>query len=122
MSSNTSFELSDGGSIEIEQTGPAAGVTPAGRPHLDRAAASLRQSLDTVVAAASDMIGAFNALPSGPDEVEVQFGVAFDATAGAVVVSGTTGTHLDITLRWKPQPAPPAAAVPPATTTAVAAE
>jgi Trypsin-co-occurring domain 1 len=114
----TTFEISGGGSIQIEQAAPD-GVTQAGRPRLDHAAASLRQSLDSVVGAASDMIEAFNALPSGPEEVEVQFGVSLDATVGAVLVSGTAGTHLDVTLRWRPQPVPSAAASPAATPTPV---
>jgi Trypsin-co-occurring domain 1 len=65
-----------------------------------------------VVGAASDMIEAFNALPSGPEEVEVQFGVSLDSTFGPILVSGTAGTHLDITLRWRPQPTPPTAPAP----------
>ena len=116
MSTPIAFELSGGGSIQVEQASPD-GVTQAGRPRLDHAAATLRQSLGSVVGAASDMIEAFNALPSGPDEVEVQFGVSLDATVGAVLVSGTAATHLDITLRWKPQPIPSAAPVPEATPT-----
>jgi Trypsin-co-occurring domain 1 len=111
VSTRTTFELSGGGSIQIEQAS-ADGVTQAGRPRLEHAAATLRQSLDSVVGAASDMIEAFNALPSGPQEVEVQFGVSLDATVGAVLVSGTAGTHLDVTLRWRPQPVPSAAPAP----------
>jgi Trypsin-co-occurring domain 1 len=60
-------------------------------------------------------------LPSGPEEVEVQFGVSLDATVGAVLVSGTAGTHLDITLRWRPQPIPSAAPAPEITLTPEAA-
>jgi hypothetical protein len=120
VSTRTTFELSNGGSIQIEQVS-ADGVTQAGRPRLDHAAATLRQSLGSVVGAASDMIEAFNALPSGPEEVEVQFGVSLDATVGAVLVSGTAGTHLDITLRWRPQPIPSAVPAPEITLTPEAA-
>jgi hypothetical protein len=113
VSARTAYQLAEGGSILIEQVSPT-GVSEAGRPHLQRAASSLCTSLGPVVAAASDVIAAFSALPAGPEEVEIQFGVELDASAGAVLVSGRTGAHFEVTLRWRPHPASQPAAQAPA--------
>ena len=105
MPARTAFELDNGGTVFIEPAA-GAGVAPAGRSHLERAATSLRESLAPVIGAASDVLTAFAALPAGPEEIEVQFGVMLDATVGAVIVTGTAGAHLDVTLRWRPGAVP----------------
>jgi Trypsin-co-occurring domain 1 len=100
--SRTEFPLASGGTVVVE-TAAATGVAPAGRGGMDRAAETLRDSLKPVIAAASDVIDAFRALPRRPDGVEVRFGVSLDAKVGAVIASGTAGVHLDVTLRWDPE-------------------
>lgn len=39
-----------------------------------------------------------------PDEVTVDFGVKFDAAAGAFLAKAGAGTHLNIKLTWKKPP------------------
>jgi hypothetical protein len=95
------FPLESGGSIVVEGLGTPA-VGPAGRAGIERAAATLRQSLSPVVDAASDVLDAFRALPRKPDDVEVRFGVALDAKFGAILATGSAGVHLEVTLRWSP--------------------
>lgn len=101
MASRIEFPLESGGTVVVEGF-DAPSVGPTGRPGLDRAAASLRASLSPVVAAASDVIDAFHALPRRPDGIEVKFGVALDAKLGAILASGTAGVHLEVTLKWSP--------------------
>lgn len=102
MPARTAFELADGGTVFIEPAG-GAGVSPAGRNHLERASTTLREALNPVIGVASDVLKALAELPVGPEEVEVQFGVVLDATVGAVIVTGTAGAHLDVTLHWRPR-------------------
>jgi hypothetical protein len=87
--------------VLVESRG-GTGVSPAGRAGLEKAAASMRDSLGPVIGAAADMIDAFLALPRRPQEVEVQFGVTLDATVGAIIAGGSAGAHLAVTLRWSP--------------------
>jgi hypothetical protein len=103
LSTRTEFTLANGGTVVVESQGTGAGVTAAGRGRFEKAGESLRDSLDTVVRAAADVMDAFSALPRRPDELEVQFGVSLDGSVGAIIASGTAGVHLDVTLRWSPR-------------------
>jgi len=95
------FPLESGGTIVVEGSGTPA-VGPAGRAGIERAAATLRQSLGPVVDAASDVLDAFRSLPRKPDDIEVRFGVTLDAKFGAILAAGSAGVQLEVTLRWSP--------------------
>jgi hypothetical protein len=102
MTTRTEFTLANGGTVVVESQTAGTGVTAAGRGRLERAGETLRDSLDTVVKAAADVMDAFTALPRRPDELEVEFGVSLEGSAGAIIASGTAGAHLTVTLRWTP--------------------
>lgn len=95
------FPLESGGSIVVDPLGTTA-LETVSRARIERAAATLRQTLTPVANAASDMLGALSAMPRKPDEIEVRFGVALDTTVGAILATGTAGVHLEVTLRWSP--------------------
>ncbi|MGW1611034.1 CU044_2847 family protein [Streptomyces sp. NPDC002285] len=101
------FTLSDGTVVLVAPPARAGtGVVGLGT-RLESAAASLRDALAPVTAAASDVISGFRSLAERPDEVEVTFGVVLDAKLGAVLSSATAGAHLDVTLRWNGNSATP---------------
>ncbi|WP_380281649.1 CU044_2847 family protein [Kitasatospora purpeofusca] len=103
MTTRTEFTLASGGTLVVESEGTGAGVAPAGRGSLERAGATVRDSLHTVVNTASDVIEAFRALPRRPDEIEVKFGVKLDGSIGVILAGGSAGVHFDVTLRWSPE-------------------
>lgn len=98
------FALESGRTVRVESTA-TSGVGPAG--HVDKvvqkAGRTLRESLDSVVDAAEDIMDAFTALPRTPEELEVTFGVSLDAGVNAVIASSKGTAHLEVTLRWKPE-------------------
>lgn len=100
MAELTRFTLGDG--TVIVQTPDPAGVENAGfgRKTVADAAVPLRSALNSVTAAASEVLAGFQAMARQPDEVEIQLGVSFDATFGMVIASASSGAHLDVTLRW----------------------
>ncbi|GAA2264261.1 MULTISPECIES: CU044_2847 family protein [Kitasatospora] len=103
MTTRTEFTLASGGTLVVETEGPGTGVAPAGRGSLERAGATVRDSLHTVVNTASDVIDAFRALPRRPDEIEVKFGVKLDGSVGVILAGGSAGVRFDVTLRWSPE-------------------
>ncbi|MFG2692994.1 CU044_2847 family protein [Kitasatospora sp. NPDC048407] len=102
MTTRTEFTLASGGTLVVESEGTGTGVAPAGRGSLERASATVRDSLHTMVNTASDVIDAFRALPRRPDEIEVKFGVKLDGSVGVILAGGSAGVHFDVTLRWSP--------------------
>ncbi|MER7704062.1 CU044_2847 family protein [Kitasatospora sp. NPDC097605] len=103
MTTRTEFALASGATLVVESEGTGTGVAPAGRGGLERAGATVRDSLHTVVDTASDVIDAFRALPRRPDGIEVKFGVKLDASVGVILAGGSTGVHFEVTLRWSPE-------------------
>jgi hypothetical protein len=100
MTELTSFPLGNDLRVTVE-TPAAPGLAPTGlRPAIIQSEHTLRQALQPVTAAASEVIEKFRDLPSRPDEVEIHFGVKLDGTLGAVIATAGIGTHLGITLRW----------------------
>lgn len=108
MTEMTSFALADGMRVTVA-TPAAPGLTQAGlRSKAVQAEQTLREALRPVTSAAAEVVREFRELPGRPTQVEIQFGVRLDATAGAVIATAGVGTHLDITLRWgaaEPSPA-----------------
>ncbi|MCG6498048.1 CU044_2847 family protein [Kitasatospora sp. A2-31] len=103
MTTRTEFTLASGGTLVVESEDTGAGVAPAGRGSLERAGATVRDSLHTVVNTASDVIEAFRAMPRRPDEIEVKFGVKLDGSVGVILAGGSAGVHFDVMLRWSPE-------------------
>jgi hypothetical protein len=101
MAELTRFTLGDGGTVIVQTQDPARIVDAGrGRKMVADAAVPLREALHGVTAAASDVLAGFKSMVTGPDEVEIQLGVSFDATVGMVIANSSAGGHLDVTLRW----------------------
>jgi Trypsin-co-occurring domain 1 len=98
------FALPDGRLVGVEVT-PAVvrgRVEKVGRLEQQAEAArkSFAKALDDVRAAAGTALERFSSMPSRPDEVEITFGVKFDARAGAVIAETGLSAHLQVKLTW----------------------
>lgn len=105
MTTRIEFPLTSGGVVIVEtRQDQASGVGPAGRldQAMEKASVTLRDSLKPVIDAASDIMDAFQAMASKPEEVEIQFGVSLKAGLNAVIANSSADAHLDVTLRWTP--------------------
>jgi Trypsin-co-occurring domain 1 len=102
------FELAGGRAVAVEvPAGTASFPSPAGVERVGRAGAamqSVKRSFDDALGdvreAASAALAQFRAMPSRPDEVEISFGVKFDARAGAVIAETKVAAHFEVTVRW----------------------
>jgi Trypsin-co-occurring domain 1 len=104
------FELAGGRAVAVEvpaaslpaATMPAGPVERVGRAA--DAAHAVRRTFDDALTdvreAASAALAKFRAMPSSPDEVEISFGVKFDARAGAVIAETKVAAHFEVTVRW----------------------
>jgi hypothetical protein len=100
MSDVIAFTLDDGTTVAVTAPRPE-GTRPVGaRDGLTRAQRTLREALKPVTSAAAQVMDEFRNHTQRPDEVEVSFGVTFDAGIGGIIASSRAGAHLDVTLRW----------------------
>lgn len=76
------------------------GLEEVSRGGVGGALLSLDESLSDVRAFAEHVRLALGDLPDQPAETNVEFGVSFNAKAGAVIVSGGVGANLKVSLRW----------------------
>ena len=109
----TRFTLGDDGAVLVETQDPAVRIEHAGRAgkSVADAVVSLRDALDSVTTAASDVLAGFQSMAHRPDEVEIRLGVNFDAAFGMVIANASAGATLEVTLRWGGEgTAPPPAA------------
>jgi hypothetical protein len=104
--------LAGGGVILVESGEPAGdGPVKAGRAR-DRvhdAAASMQELLTPVTEAAEAVLSQLGG--ARPDELEVEFGIALSAEAGAVITKTAVGGNLKVKMKWR-RDDPPLAAVP----------
>jgi hypothetical protein len=111
------FELGTGGSVAIE-VGPGAGLERVGRGGgtVRDVRASFEEALGDVRDAAAAALAQFQQMPTKPDEVEIAFGVKFDAQAGAIIARAGVEGNLQVTVKWaRPRPPDPAPGAGPAT-------
>jgi hypothetical protein len=109
------FELAGGRAVAVEvgEVGAAAGgVERVGRAGqaFQAAKRSFDEALGDVREAASTALAQFRSMPSRPDEVEITFGVKFDARAGAVIAETKVAAHFEVTVRWTRDDSTPQAA------------
>jgi hypothetical protein len=57
-------------------------------------------AMETVRVTAGSVLDTLNELPERPDDVQVEFGIRFDAAAGAMLAHGPDA-QLKISLTWK---------------------
>lgn len=98
--------VSDGGSILIEVETYARGtgfgkMTEGERAR--KAEAAFGQALDTIRLAATSVIKTLGDVPERPDDVRVEFGIKFDAEAGAMLARGPDA-QLKVSLAWRREP------------------
>ena len=97
-----------GGSAVPGNEGVSTGPVPARRggdpaplgERIVMARESLVEALAPIAAASRDLLVSLR--PSGPSEIEVEFGVEFSAESSAILASAGGGVHLNVTLVWKP--------------------
>jgi hypothetical protein len=96
------FPLVDGG-WAVAELDDTTGVTRAGRgvagmftagTTFDAVMAQIGGVADTALRGLRDSI-------TKPDEIEIEFGVALSAEAGAVMVKSNLGAHIQVKLSWK---------------------
>jgi hypothetical protein len=107
------FELGNGGSVAVEVRS-GAGMERVGRGSraIRDVRTSFEEALGDVRDAAAAALSQFQHMPTTPDEVEIAFGVKFDAQVGAVIAQTGVEGNLQVTVRWKRPPRPPAGSPP----------
>lgn len=102
------FPLTEGGTVVVEASSPAAGrespVFRGSSPSdvLARSGETIQAALDRVKPAAAALVDTFGDLPHRPDRLEVTFGVSLNAEFGAIIASTSAGAHFSVTLTWEP--------------------
>jgi Trypsin-co-occurring domain 1 len=98
------FDLPDGGVVFAEVAADEPGIRRAGRTADGawvKATANLDVALDGVRSAANVALGKLRDLAREPDEIELEFGVRLNASAGAVLARTDAEGHLQVRLAWK---------------------
>ncbi|EWM09826.1 MULTISPECIES: CU044_2847 family protein [unclassified Kutzneria] len=93
--------LEDGGEVLVEVE-PQPGLARVGRAAdmFQDATQTLEQGLARVRDTATTALTQFLAMPHRPDEVELKFGVRFDAQAGAFIARTGLQGHFEVKLKW----------------------
>jgi Trypsin-co-occurring domain 1 len=100
------FTLDDGTAVAIASAS-RSGSSSVGIPgRLEAAEKTLRQSLKPVTSAAEQAIASFRSMTRVPEDVEIAFGITFDAKFGGIITSANAGATLQVTLRWHGSAAP----------------
>jgi Trypsin-co-occurring domain 1 len=95
------FTLDDGTAVAVAPA-PGGGSSPVGlADRLEAAQKTLREALEPVTAAATQVMDGFRKKAQRPEEIEIGFGVTLDSKLGGIIASANTGAHLHITLRWR---------------------
>lgn len=99
------YPLETGGSIliEIEEIEPESAISRSGRGERgvsEKAAITFEDALDKVKPAASTILKKFRDLSDIPNEVQVEFGLKMNASAGAVISSGGIEANFKVSLKW----------------------
>jgi len=94
------FTLDDGTTVAVaspRQDGSSA-VGLADR--LQASEKTLREALEPITAAATQVMDGFRELARRPEEIEIAFGVTLGGKLGGIIASASAGAHLEVTLRW----------------------
>lgn len=93
---------SGGGTVLVEVADDEPGIERAARVDevVVKARASLESAMEQVRAVANATLGKVQDLAQQPEQVEVEFGVRFNAEAGAVIARTQAEGHLQVRLTW----------------------
>ncbi len=99
------FPLEDGSNIWVEVDEPeGAGwnerVSRRGDKTVEKANQSFEKALDKVKPTANAVISKLRDLSYSPDEITVEFGLKFNAKAGAVLAAAGIEANYKVTLKW----------------------
>lgn len=109
MSEVIEFRTRDGGVVAVEATevGPTPGapttrgidgaVERAGR----FAAVAFEDAVDQIRPAAESIVALVDRLTSSPDEIAVEFGIAFHGELGALITKAGADANIAVTLTWR---------------------
>ena len=104
MSERVEFPLSQGGSVVVEVDSFYAAGTRRGRsgdrPQLERAAVEFDEAVRNVRPALEGIIGHLREI-SGPESIELTFGLKFDVEAGAIIAKTSLEANIAVKLTWK---------------------
>lgn len=94
------FVLDDGKTVWIEVEEPKAhGYEPVSRRKAEEER-QFKKALDRIKPAADDLLATLRGLTTGPDEIEVEFGIKISGELGALIASTSTEANFKIMLRW----------------------
>jgi hypothetical protein len=105
MASTVDFEFATGGGIAVEVKDAEFAVAGAATRDFGDTIDQATQSFDAALAGlqkiADSLHAALQSAVTPPDNVTVQFGVNFSVKSGLVLVEGTGGATLNVTMAWK---------------------
>lgn len=91
-----------GGQVVVESSEEAAGAVRGAGQFVEKIGRSLEQTLAIVRPVADAALAACRGLAVPPDTVEVEFGLKFNASVGAMIASTSTEGNLRMKLVLKP--------------------
>ena len=101
MASKQLIEFKNGGSSVIVEVEPIQGDQLSARGAAVQAQKSFEEAVAGIRPIAETIMQQVAAL--GPESVEVEFGVTFNATAGVILASSAGEGNCKVTLAWKPK-------------------
>ena len=94
------FELEDGNTIAVEVEGEGIGAQRVSRgSEAEKAKSKFTEAVARVKPAAELVLNAFRELNT-PDEIGLEFGVKFNAKAGAFLASAGSEATFKVSLKW----------------------
>jgi hypothetical protein len=103
------FETEGAGVVLVQVAGDLpAGVVTRGigvTQAVEKVERSFGKALGTIQAVANGVLEQLNGLGRRPDEVHIEFGLEFTATAGTAVLAAAGGNvHLNVSMTWQASP------------------
>jgi hypothetical protein len=102
------FPVGGGQSILVQVEDTAAGPVTRGiggaQSVATRASQTFEEAISRVRPAAEAIVAQLRSLATAPDEVEVEFGLALSAEAGAFIAAASTEANFKLTLTWRRLP------------------
>jgi Trypsin-co-occurring domain 1 len=98
------YAVDGGQSIFVQVEDSAAGPVTrgiGGQSITIRASQTFEDAISRVRPAAEAVVAQLRSLASAPDEVEIEFGLALSAEAGAFIAAASTEANFKISLTWR---------------------
>ncbi|MCA2185548.1 CU044_2847 family protein [Nonomuraea cavernae] len=92
--------------VEFGQRGGLRQVSLSAPEAMARSAEAVDQAMDTIHGMAERVRDTVEKLAVRPDGVQVEFGIKFDAEAGAVIAKAGVEAAVTVTLTWGPSGTP----------------